>query len=102
MIKAIIKKPGESCRIKEISNTLKSFQRIVGGRIQVVPWFDNMAIICNEEGKVNNLPFNIRINGDIICGTVIIAGIEGEIFTDLPEYILDRLSGEKSTTVEIK
>ena len=94
-IKAIIKKPGEACRVKRISNTLKSLQKLVGGFIQTVPWVDGMVVICNEEGKLRNLPFNIRLRDDIIVGTLVIVGTDGEEFTDVTDELLERLDYAK-------
>lgn len=94
-IKAVVKKPGEACRVKQISNTLESLQKLVGGYIQTVHWVDGMVIICNEEGKLQNLPFNIRLRDDIIVGTLVIVGTDGEEFTDVPDELLERLDYAK-------
>ena len=94
-IKAVVKKPGEACRVKQICNTLKALQKLVGGHIEAVPWVDDMVIICNEEGKLKNLPFNIRLRDDIIVGTLVIVGTDGEEFTDVPDWILEMLDCSK-------
>lgn len=94
-IKAVVKKPGEACRVKQISNTLESLQKLVGGYIQTVHWVDGMVIICNEEGKLQNLPFNIRLRDDVIVGTLVIVGTDGEEFTDVPDELIERLDYEK-------
>lgn len=54
-------------------------QAIVGGYIEVYPLADDVAIVCNEEGKINGLELNRPIyhNGkiiEIIAGNFFIAG----------------------------
>lgn len=46
----------------EIEDTLEAMQSIVDGDIEeYMPFSDEVAIICNEEGKVNGLPLNRAI-----------------------------------------
>lgn len=61
---------------KNISNTLEAKQEIVDGLIQVTSIDDDpeVVLICNEEGKILNMPLNRDIGYDIIAGTFIIAG----------------------------
>ena len=67
--------PGKSPRTEEINGDLKSMQSVVGGYIQAIyPFEESIALICNEEGKLLNLPFNraLTMEGkiyDIVCGT---------------------------------
>ena len=84
-IKAIIKRPDEAYgHMTNISNTLENLQRTVGGYIEAVT-FDNFVIICNENGKLEGLPFNMRIGAvDCFVGTIIVLGIDGENFSDCP------------------
>jgi len=51
---------GEKGRIKEIENTLESFQKEVGGYIEILSIDKEctLDLVCNEEGKINNLPLN--------------------------------------------
>lgn len=85
-IKVIIKHPDDKVgRIVYINNTLERFQMIVKGYIETVPLTHNSVIICNEEGKLDGLTPNFRFgNIDIICGTVIVCGVDGEKFSDVP------------------
>jgi hypothetical protein len=71
---------------KVIKNELETFQKIVGGYIEVVDFGGVLAII-HDEGKLINLPpnfaFTIEVGNetyfDIIMGNVIfIADFEGE------------------------
>lgn len=41
----------------DIPDTLEAMQEVVGGYIQAVyPFEEPVALICNEEGKLNGLP----------------------------------------------
>lgn len=52
----------EKPRILEIDGSLDSMQKIVCGRLEAIyPYKDQVAIICNEEGKFNGLPLNRTI-----------------------------------------
>lgn len=69
----VIKKPNELPSIVDIEgNDLKTLQGIVGGYIEIVRIIDTSIImICNEEGKLDGLPFNFILGNDAIVGTVI-------------------------------
>lgn len=59
-IKIYSMKVGETGSIKEIDNSLESFQSEVGGYIEILN-IDKECIldlVCNEEGKINGLPMN--------------------------------------------
>ena len=67
-----------------ISNTLENFQRTVGGFIEVVRLSADSAIICNEEGRLMELPYNTTICGVDFVGTIFLVGVDGEEFCDVP------------------
>ena len=60
MLRVILCKPGETAEVVEIDDDLESMQELVGGLIQEYmpfhsetdPRYDDVAIICNEEGKL--------------------------------------------------
>lgn len=97
-MKGLVIEPVKQPVVKEIGNTLKDMQRMVGGYIQAFyPWMDEVAIICNDEGKIMGLPLNRSIFGehgelvDIIAGTFFICGapMDSGKFTDLPEDLIE-------------
>ena len=55
----VIKTTGEVVNYTGEFN-LKGYQSVVGGYIQVVrfPQSNGYVMICNEEGKLDNLPYN--------------------------------------------
>ena len=64
-IKVLLVEPGKTAKPFEIDDSLESMQEIVGGYIEeYMPFDDEVAIICNEEGKLNNEPLNRAIYGD--------------------------------------
>ncbi|MBE6685756.1 MAG: DUF3846 domain-containing protein [Ruminococcaceae bacterium] len=86
-ISVVIIEPGKSPRHVLISNTLENLQKTVGGYIETVTLASDLVIICDEEGRIKNKPYCCDICGISFVGTVIICGIEGEEFADLPvEY----------------
>ena len=65
--------------------SLKEMQEIVGGYIQFVYLPDNLILVVNEEGKLNNLPVNEYIN--LIYGKIIQDIIVGDILLIHSQYI---------------
>ena len=75
-MQVVVVEPKKKPMVQDISPDLESMQRIVGGFIQAIYPFDEpVALICNEEGKLLNLPLNRALRDDegnvydIISGT---------------------------------
>lgn len=83
-ISVLIKDPGKNPRHVYIENSLKNLQNTVGGYIETLTLADDAVIICNEEGRLQGLPYCCTICGVDLVGTVVIAGVDGEEFADLP------------------
>jgi hypothetical protein len=75
-IKCLLVKPNELPEEVEINKELKEYQRLVEGYIEQVylPFDDKVVLICNEEGKINNMELNRDIGHDIIAGPFLIVG----------------------------
>lgn len=93
-ISVLAVEPMKAPYIKEIEPGLESLQKEVGGLIQAVyPYEDMVAVICNEEGKMNGLPLNRAIYNDdkemtdIIAGTFLVVGLGEENFTSLSDAL---------------
>lgn len=84
-IKVIIKRPGEKPYTTWISDRLENLQKTVEGYIETVTVCSDLVIICNEEGRIRNLPYNCTIQGADFFGTIFIAGINGEEFGNVPD-----------------
>lgn len=92
----VLVEPNKEARIVKIDNTLKAMQETVGGYIEAVyPYDDNVAIVCNGEGKIAGLPLNRALKDadgkvyDVIAGTFFVAGLTGDNFGSLTEEQTD-------------
>ena len=92
-MRVIIKEVGKEPRVEQVENDLATFQNLVGGYIEAVSTGQNICLVCNEEGKLNNLPDNFPIGNDVIAGTgVFVAyGNDGE-FADLSDEQIEILT----------
>lgn len=70
-----VKRPGDVWKIKEVEDTLKTYQDIVGGYIEHFKSIGDIAFFCNEEGKFLDLEPNIFVPelNDTVVGTVFAA-----------------------------
>lgn len=83
-IRAIIKRPDEKDgHVTSISAKLENLQTIVGGYLEIVTLGDAVMLI-DEEGKSKGLEPNFKTPYDMIVGTVIVLGVDGEDFGDCP------------------
>ena len=93
----LIVEPMKAPYMKEIGEGLKALQEVVGGSIEAVyPFEEPVALICNEEGKLDGMQLNRALwdeNGmiyDIISGTFFIAGLGEEDFTSLKPALAEK------------
>ncbi len=75
-MKILVVEPMKPCEVREIPDTLEAMQALVGGHIQAVyPFRDDVALVCNEEGRNLGLPYNRPLTNDrgvpydMICGS---------------------------------
>lgn len=67
-IQVLVVPVSQSPYLKEVANELESLQQIVGGHIEVVQTRERLNLVCNEEGKLNDLEPNISTGMDYIAG----------------------------------
>ena len=84
-IRVLVKEPGKEAELREMPNTLKALQSAVGGYIETVTFAEDCTLVVNEEGKLKGLPMNFRIFGDVIVGTALFVGVDGEEFCSLTD-----------------
>ena len=96
-MKVLKVEPYQLPEVKEIDSGLSSLQHEVEGWIEATyPFEDPVAIICNEEGKLNGMEYNRAIrdeNGEvreIIAGPFLIVGLGEEDFTSLSEDMVQK------------
>lgn len=83
-ILVVVKEPGQSPRVEPLfDNTLEAFQQAVGGYIETVTIASDLIIICNEEGRLQDLPFNVELCGVGFVGTILAVGAKGDEFASL-------------------
>ena len=96
----LVVEPGYLPYEKEIqdgTDHLEQMQAIVGGLIEpIYPYHEEVAIVCNEEGLINGLPFNRSVPGGYggVFGTFFICGLGEEDFCSLPPDLMERFKKE--------
>jgi len=107
MIKVLVVEPEKTPYVKEIEPKLAAYQAEVGGYIQAIYPFDEpVAIICNEEGKLNGLDLNRALRNedgviyDIVAGTFLVVGLGEDDFASLDDEQIKKFS-EKYKTPEM-
>ena len=103
-MKILLVKAGCKPVAKTIDGTLESMQAMVDGLIEVLyPFDDEVALVCNEEGKLRGLPLNRGLCDcetgeliDIIAGDFFLCGApaDAEDFTSLTDLQLERYKTE--------
>ena len=100
-IVVVVVEPGKEPRIEEIDSGLESLQGMVGGYIQAIyPFDDPVALICNEEGKLEGLPLNRALRDedgdiyDIVSGTFLVVGLTEDNFGSLSGELAIKFSQE--------
>lgn len=90
-LKVIYKEVGKAPIVMEIEDTLEAKQELVGGLIEVVPYKENLLLICNEEGKIADLKPNLQFNYDYIAGNCFVVGddFENAGFKSIEESQID-------------
>ena len=73
-IKALKVEPMKHPEEVTLNNTLRALQAAVGGLIEIINLEDDVYLLCNEEGKLIDLPGNRRVGDDIIAGTFYVCG----------------------------
>ena len=86
----VVVEPGKEPHMEDIGRDLKSLQEKVGGYIEAIyPFDDPVAVIANEEGKLEGLPLNRALRDDegeiydIIAGTFMVVGLTEDSFGSL-------------------
>lgn len=81
-MRCVVKRPKQPPKVMEVANRLEALQAMVGGYIETVPVAGHLGIV-NEEGKIMGLQPNFYVNGDVLCGTVVICESQGDEFRGL-------------------
>ena len=89
-ITVVVVEPGKKPYVDSVAASLSGMQKRVGGNIQALyPFEEQVAIVCNEEGKLQGVPLNRALRNaendvyDVIAGTFFVADCSGEDFGSL-------------------
>lgn len=96
-IQVVLCEPGKKARVTTIKNDLTSLQKMTGGYIEAVyPFEDPVAIVCNEEGKINGMELNRALRDDqgniydILAGPFLVVGLGEEDFASLSKDLQEK------------
>jgi len=96
-INVLLISPEQYPREITIESDLSSLQAAVGGFIEAIyPFEDELALVMNEEGKINGLPLNRALRDedgeiyDIIAGDFLVVGLTEDSFGSLPPELMEK------------
>jgi Domain of unknown function (DUF3846) len=93
-------KVGKEPEVVSVENTLEAMQALVGGYIEVIHLTDDIMMVLNETGKLDELPINFitfKVAGDglrpidEICGNVFFVSALGEDFASLDKLQINQV-----------
>lgn len=93
-LKVIFVQLMRTAKVIEIDNELDAMQKLVGGSIEeYMPFKDDVAIVCNEEGKLRELEPNRAVYDEhgqiqeVICGDFFLcyAPLDSDSYLSMPE-----------------
>lgn len=92
-LKVLYKKVGQEPELLEINHTLNEMQNLVDGLIEVVPYKNNILLVCNDEGKLLNMKVNILFDNDCIAGDCFFVGddYKNASFKDLTDKQVEEI-----------
>lgn len=81
-----------------VRNELAALQALVGGYIEAVRVAPTLMLVCNERGRLEELPVTFVVNGEPIAGPFFLTSIEsdgegGSDFAGLSEAVALPLAG---------
>lgn len=85
-MKVLIKEPGKPWQTAEVENTLKALHSAVGGYIETLT-IKPLVLIMDEEGRLNDKPYNMTIGEVDLVGTLLLCGKDGDELTDVPDWV---------------
>lgn len=80
-MQVMVYEPNKPAELRDIPNTLKACQQVVGGYIQTVHLTPELLIVCNEEGWIRGMQPN-RLG---LVGPFFVCTTAGEDFDVLSE-----------------
>lgn len=103
-LKVIYKQVGKDPIVMEIDDILEAKQKLVGGLIEVVPYKEDLLLVCNEEGKILNQKPNLDFGYDYIAGNCFVVGddFENAGFKSVREEQIEEIKQDlKDRSIEV-
>ena len=101
LLDVLLVKPGMYPQAVQIGSELEDLQKAVGGDIEAVyPFNEEVALVVNDEGKINGSELNRALrddNGqiyDIIAGDFLVVGLGEEDFASLSPELMEQFEKE--------
>ena len=97
VMRVVLVEPGKKAVVKMIDGSLEGMQQTVGGYIEAIALDDQgTCLVCNENGKIDDLPLNrvlVDDDGrvtDIVAGTFFVCGTDEEEFASLNDQTAEK------------
>lgn len=82
-LRVLVNRSGLPLRAEVVENTLRSMQELVGGSIECVTVTEDLAIVCNEEGRIRGLSPSAAILRMQFVGPVAFVSVRGDEFMSI-------------------
>ena len=86
-LRVLVNRSGLPLRAEVTENTLRSMQELVDGPIKCVTVTEDLAIVCNEEGRTRGLSPSASILRVQFVGPVAFVGVRGENFMSITRKV---------------
>lgn len=85
-MKVIRKHPGQMPEVIDVENDVDAICAELDGHMEAFTIAQDLVILCDEEGRLKGKAPNIALKGLGVdfCGTILIVGVDGEEFCDVP------------------
>ena len=85
-MKVIRKHPGQMLEVIDVENDVDAICAELDGHMEAFTIAQDLVILCDEEGRIKGKAPNIALKGlgADFCGTILIVGVDGEEFCDVP------------------
>lgn len=89
-MRVLIKQPDGPWEAADIRNTVEGLQEAVGGYFEQVAVNSIVCLLVDEDGIRKGLRENISVGYHRLFGPVVMVGVDGEEFCDLPEWVMKK------------
>lgn len=90
LLRVVYVEPGKPAYEAEIRDDYRAIQKAVGGLFDLVRLDSKSLIVCNDEGKLNGMPGNRKLeDGTVIAGPFFVISEKGENFASLSDVQVD-------------